>query len=329
MTQQEPPALPPETSPPEASPLDVTWADVRVELDALQNKKRSVLSNITVLVVTLVLFAAMGVFSFEGINIVILIGVLFFHELGHFIGMKMFGYRDVRMFFIPMLGAAVSGQQSNPSSAKQAVVALLGPVPGIVLGVIFGVLHVLHPHVEVFTTLWMYLLFLNLFNLLPLHPLDGGRFLEWCLFSRSPKIEVVFRFVTGLCLLGVAILLKAPFLGIFSLFMLVSTSGVRLAASIAAELKKEIPPEECTPLDLPDWHLFTITERLNQKVSKQNRKAGYFAVLTRDIWERVCNRAPSVGETLALLFVYVGSIVFGVAGAVGIVFVRGLMEGRF
>jgi len=50
--------------------------------------------------------------------------------------MKLFGYRDVQMFFIPMLGAAVSGVESNPSSVRKAIVSLLGPLPGIIIGII-------------------------------------------------------------------------------------------------------------------------------------------------------------------------------------------------
>src|SRR5258706_5980780 len=42
--------------------------------------------------------------------LLVLVGVLLFHELGHYLGMRAFGYGDVRMFFIPFFGAAVSGK---------------------------------------------------------------------------------------------------------------------------------------------------------------------------------------------------------------------------
>src|SRR4051812_15229775 len=35
----------------------------------------------------------------------LLVPILLFHELGHYLAMRIFGYRNVRMFFIPLLGA--------------------------------------------------------------------------------------------------------------------------------------------------------------------------------------------------------------------------------
>src|SRR5262249_26862794 len=64
----------------------------------------------------------------------ILIGVLLFHEAGHFLGMRTFGYRDVRMFFIPGFGAAVAGKKEGVPAWQEAIVLLLGPLPGLVLG---------------------------------------------------------------------------------------------------------------------------------------------------------------------------------------------------
>jgi hypothetical protein len=52
-------------------------------------------------------------------GLVILVGVLLFHELGHYAGMRLFGYRDVRMFFIPFFGAAVSGKRGGVARGKR------------------------------------------------------------------------------------------------------------------------------------------------------------------------------------------------------------------
>lgn len=65
--------------------------------------------------VTMLLFAGAALWQ-TGFNLLALthwvlpvIGVLLFHELGHYVAMRLFGYRDVRMFFVPFFGAAVSG----------------------------------------------------------------------------------------------------------------------------------------------------------------------------------------------------------------------------
>ena len=67
-----------------------------------------------------------------------LIPILLFHEFGHYVAMRVFGYQDLRMFFIPLFGAAVSGRHYNVPGWKKAIVSLAGPVPGIGLGVALG-----------------------------------------------------------------------------------------------------------------------------------------------------------------------------------------------
>lgn len=58
-------------------------------------------------------------------DLALLIPVLFFHELGHWAGMRLFGFRDVKMFFIPFFGAAVSGRGQGVASWKEALGVLL------------------------------------------------------------------------------------------------------------------------------------------------------------------------------------------------------------
>src|SRR5438045_2319376 len=62
-----------------------------------------------------------GLKSLSGIAL--LIAVLLFHEGGHALGMRLFGYRDVRMFFIPFFGAAVQGRPRGAVAWKHAVVS--------------------------------------------------------------------------------------------------------------------------------------------------------------------------------------------------------------
>lgn len=45
--------------------------------------------------------------------VIVLTGVVVFHELGHFVAMKIYKYRDLGMFFIPLLGAYVSGKNKR------------------------------------------------------------------------------------------------------------------------------------------------------------------------------------------------------------------------
>ena len=53
--------------------------------------------------------------------------------------MRIFHYRNLRMFFIPLFGAAVTGRNWNVPGWKKALVSLAGPLPGIALGIFLGV----------------------------------------------------------------------------------------------------------------------------------------------------------------------------------------------
>lgn len=93
--------------------------------------------GLTLLIVSLLLFiGAQASFGAMADFIAALVIVLVVHELGHYAAMRAFGYRDTKMFFIPFLGAAVSGRHDDASGTQRAVVALAGPLPGIVLGML-------------------------------------------------------------------------------------------------------------------------------------------------------------------------------------------------
>ena len=115
--------------------------------------------------------------------------VLLVHELGHALGMVLFGYKDPQIFFIPFLGAVATGDKEDASPFQELVVLLLGPVPGIVLG--FWLMSVAPPG-----TWWAELalvgLVLNYVNLLPFMPLDGGRIVETVLLGRFPRVQFFF-----------------------------------------------------------------------------------------------------------------------------------------
>lgn len=153
-------------------------------------------------------------------DIALLVAVLVVHEGGHWLGMRVFGYRDVKMFFIPFFGAAVSGKRGGVATWKEAVVLLLGPLPGIFLGLVFLMLTIIKPD-----PLWrdagITLLLLNGFNLLPLGGLDGGRLFQRVLFSRQRHLEVVFLVLAGVSLLALAFSLRLWFLAFFAYLGLV------------------------------------------------------------------------------------------------------------
>ena len=109
--------------------------------------------------------------------VIVLTGVVVFHELGHFVAMKIYKYRELGMFFIPLLGAYVSGKKQEVSQKQSAIILLAGPVPGIFLGIILHFLSIQFELDFLNTVAWI-LIYLNVLNLLPVYPLDGGQLLH-------------------------------------------------------------------------------------------------------------------------------------------------------
>lgn len=127
-------------------------------------------------------------------SILFLVIVIIIHESGHFLAMKKFGYRDLKIFFIPFFGAFVSGQSGFASSFQRAIMILAGPIPGILLGIMLFALAFFTESDFLIQPALLFML-LNAINLLPVSPLDGGQFLR-VLYPASNKIlQTVFTLV--------------------------------------------------------------------------------------------------------------------------------------
>jgi Zn-dependent protease len=102
------------------------------------------------------------------------VALLFIHEMGHYIQLRREGVKPSGMLFIPFLGAVVGARSLGGNALAEARVGLAGPVLGT-LGAAACLPIYEATGNEMFKALAFVGFFLNLFNLLPVVPLDGGR----------------------------------------------------------------------------------------------------------------------------------------------------------
>jgi Zn-dependent protease len=290
---------------PAAPPLDPLTSAVVSELDR-EPEQRTWVQSLLLLGVSLLIFAATGFFNNEPSRLVLLIGVLLFHELGHYIGMRMFNYQDVRMFFIPLFGAAVAGRARSVQGYKEAIVLLLGPLPGIVLGTILGIMAIIRGS-ETLHSAAVLLVVLNGFNLLPFMPLDGGRFLHLVLFSRQPYLEAVFRVITGGLLAACGWFLQAWMLGLIGVFIVIGTPSVFRLSRLAWLLRGPLRTGEEMDLTarIPHEYAVPLIERVRASFP-QTTQPKQLANMVRQVWERIHLRPPGLVASIVLLMIYVG-----------------------
>ncbi|PCN42798.1 hypothetical protein B9C88_18375 [Brevibacillus laterosporus] len=140
---------------------------------------------------------------------VALIYLVFIHELGHVIAARIKGINTGLPMFIPFVGAFIQLKEMPRDATTEAFLAYGGPLAGLL-----SFLPAIPLYIYTEDPLWALVIhlgaILNLFNLLPVSPLDGGRIVGvlspniWFLgllilgafifFSPSPMLVLIFIF---------------------------------------------------------------------------------------------------------------------------------------
>lgn len=111
-----------------------------------------------------------------------LIACLVVHEYGHVRAMKYFGIKTKGIYLIPFVGGLAVSDEKITTRWQDVVISLMGPAFGLITSVL-GVVLYYATEMEIFAGVAVLSALLNLFNLLPILPLDGGHVLKSISFS--------------------------------------------------------------------------------------------------------------------------------------------------
>tara|TARA_R110001583_G_scaffold16561_21_gene67989 strand:+ start:19766 stop:20869 length:1104 start_codon:yes stop_codon:yes gene_type:complete len=146
-----------------------------------------------------------------------LIACLVFHEYGHIKAMKHFGMKTKGIYLIPFMGGLALSDEKINTRWQDVVISIMGPFFGLMMSITALLVYWLTDE-PFFAGLAAFNALLNLFNLLPILPLDGGHILKSISFSMNSTtglvtciagaaIGIFLSYSLGLALLGFMLLI--------------------------------------------------------------------------------------------------------------------------
>lgn len=134
------------------------------------------------------------------------------HEMGHVWAMRRTGMLTPGFYFVPLFGGAAIGERAG-SEWQDVYITAMGPS--------WGLLSALPPAAVYFATgevFWAAIVgmiaLVNLFNLLPIYPLDGGRLTNSLVMSVAPGGQIVYLALAGALVLALAVYMRAYFVAL-------------------------------------------------------------------------------------------------------------------
>ena len=146
------------------------------------------------------------------------VAMLFVHEMGHVMAAKARGFKTSAPIFIPFVGALITMSDMGDRE-DEAFIGIGGPLVGGLAAMLLMVPIVLLKHPPAILIGVCYTaLFVNLFNLVPVRPLDGGRVLQ--------ATGDFARYAAGAGALLLPFLLRQPF---FFIIWIIALSHIQMS----------------------------------------------------------------------------------------------------
>jgi Zn-dependent protease len=168
---------------------------------------------------------------------VVLVGVIVFHEFGHLRAMQECGMKTKGIYLIPFVGGVAVGEKAE-SHWHEVYISMMGPVFGLFMSVVFYLLFLISGNHFVGLVASVSAL-INLFNLLPVYPLDGGHVVKSLVLSGQRSWGFTILIVLSAACFALALSHGLSFLSFF-----IVIGAIDLIAS-----RRQFAAHRQTPLD--------------------------------------------------------------------------------
>lgn len=139
---------------------------------------------------------------------------LAWHESGHVWAMKKMGIKTKGFYFIPFIGGAAVATERFKTYGQNSYIAIMGPAWGLALSAASFFVYLITQQ-PLFAAAASWMAMINLFNLLPIMPLDGGQLMRGIAFSINKGLGIAFLVVSWVLCVFLAFTFKLALLGFF------------------------------------------------------------------------------------------------------------------
>lgn len=166
----------------------------------------------TKLILVALSFASYALLMGPFMALVFLVGLII-HEYGHVWAMQKCGIPTKGFYLIPFVGGVAIAERPFEKRWEEVFIAAMGPIFGLLAAPLCFVLgYIISGDLKASLLATKVVILLNLFNLLPVAPLDGGRIVRASLASINKNAGLIFL-VGGVALASfLTIYLKSPML---------------------------------------------------------------------------------------------------------------------
>lgn len=215
------------------------------------------------------LFLLLGAWIWGWRFAAILLVVVAIHEFGHYLAMRLSGYRNVQMLALPLVGGVTIGHEARPDAARRAWMSLMGPLPGILIGWALLLYASLSGGIalggignSLILEAALVFLFINYLNVLPVPPLDGAHVVQELLPVGSARLSAVFIAIASLAGAALAFWFGFHVLALIALLQLPTVRSRWQLGGVLHALRSDPQMEKSQPEALRQRRLYEVFDRI-------------------------------------------------------------------